>query len=121
MASERTTAALEELRASMIEDEGQDEGTVDALLHAVQPKTTNLTGNYADLQRLGGLVASGESSGGAAVDQAVGLPDSPAPDAAEAGDYASMTKAELQAELDSRGIEYSQADTKADLLAALEG
>lgn len=34
--------------------------------------------------------------------------------------YDDQTKAELVAELDKRGIEYSKADTKADLVARLQ-
>jgi hypothetical protein len=37
-----------------------------------------------------------------------------------AGGFDSMTKAELRAVLDERGIAYEDADTKADLLAKIE-
>ena len=38
----------------------------------------------------------------------------------ESSGYGSMKKAELQAEMDSRGLDYDDGATKADLVAALE-
>jgi hypothetical protein len=99
MASDRTQAALEELRAALIED-GMDEANVDAKMWAVQPNETNVVGNFADLQR-----------GGAAAPLA----------GEEAGSWEEYTKAELQAELDAQGIDYASGDTKADLIAKLGG
>ena len=98
--SDAVTEAVENLRQAML-DRGDDPDTVEAQLRAVKPKTVNMVGNYADLQRAGERVmaVSGDS---------------------ESTDYESMTKAELQAELDARGIEYSTTDTKADLIAALQ-
>ena len=131
MASERTEAALEELREALIEDDGMDEGTVDALLHAVQPNQTNLVGNLADLHRLGALVTDEEVDNADALAEAVEIPPSQAPgeeggtirdDAANGdADIGSMTKDELLAEADRRGVEVSASSTKADIIAALEG
>lgn len=95
--------ALEALRQAML-DEGQDPTTVDAKLKMAQPRQENLVGNIADMMR------AGEST-------------TEASEAAESGegevDFESMTKAELQAELDSRGVEYNASDTKSDLLDRL--
>lgn len=129
MASERTKAALEELRAAMIEDDGMDEGTVDAVLHAAQPNDVNLVGNFADLQRIGALVAEQGASGAEAVEQGVEVPPSPAPGedggsiAADnsGGDLEAMTKAELEEEAGRRGVEVSSSMTKAEMIAVLEG
>jgi hypothetical protein len=99
MASEAVTAALVALRQAMIDD-GEDEGTVDAKLFAAVPNEVTLAGNIADLMRGGAAPLASE---GVEVD------------------LSSMTKAELQAEADSRGVEYASSDTKADLIAALGG
>jgi hypothetical protein len=53
--------AVEALRQAML-DRGDDAGTVEAQLHAVIPAETNIVGNFADLQRLGGAQVS-ESGG----------------------------------------------------------
>lgn len=139
--SDAVAEAVENLRQAML-DRGDDPTTVDAQLHAVQPKTTNLVGNYADLQRLGAIATTGTMPtppGESDIDttnlvDAFVEPQSPsidengkspnvAGDAADAGggsDWDSMTNDELKAELDKRGIEYSSSDRKADLIAALE-
>lgn len=52
----RVQEALAELRDAML-DTGMDEATVDAKLHAAQPSgLPSLVGNFADLQRLGGML-----------------------------------------------------------------
>lgn len=57
--SDKVVRLAEELKQAMMEN-GTDEGTADALLHAVQPNSEHIVGNLADLQRLGGLIAKGE-------------------------------------------------------------
>lgn len=95
------TDAIEALRQAML-DEGQDPGAVEAKLKMAKPREVNMVGNYADLQRSGEATTEVNDEAG------------------EVG-YDSMTKAELQAELEAQGIEYSASDTKADLVAALRG
>lgn len=51
--------AIAALRQAML-DSGIDETTVDAKLMAVQPNQTNLVGNFADLQRIGGMLVDQE-------------------------------------------------------------
>lgn len=123
--------AIEALRQALL-DEGQDPGTVEGMLHMVKPPETNLVGNYADLQRMGAIVQSGvlptppteediETSNiedAFVAPQPQGDPDESGKSpnvAADTGNGDSMTKAELQAELDARGIEYPSSATKADL------
>lgn len=91
--------AVDALRQAMV-DRGDDPGQVEAQLSAVRPRVQTFSGNFADLNRMG-VEAAAEG------------------EAEEEGGYDSWTKAELQAELDSQGIEYSTADTKADLVAKL--
>jgi T4 recombination endonuclease VII-like protein len=131
--------AIDALRQAML-DEGQDPDTVEAKLHMAKPAEVNIVGNYADLQRMGAIaqtgvlptppgeedietdditeafvpVESGEETGsGAASPEQVA--------AAEDGGYDAMTKAELQADLDERGIEYNASATKAELVELAEG
>lgn len=61
MPDDKVAKAVEALRQAMIET-GEDPGQVEAKLRAAIPNETNLVGNYADLQRLGGQQAS-ESGG----------------------------------------------------------
>lgn len=135
--------AIETLKQAML-DEGQDPGSVDAKLHAVIPNNEgNIVGNYADLQRMGAIAQEGvlptppgeedvetdditeafiEVPG--PIDDNTGRPTTRGNADADANvdnddDTDSMTKAELQAELDERGIEYPSSATKADLQALL--
>jgi hypothetical protein len=129
--------AVEALRQAML-DEGQDPGSVEAKLHAVIPNTGgDLVGNYADLQRMGAIATTGtmptppgdedlETSdlSDAFVEPAPPADTDGAAAAPAEGDttpegevaFEDMTKAELQAELDSRGVEYSSGATKAELV-----
>jgi hypothetical protein len=125
--------AIEALRQALL-DEGTDPGTVEGMLHMVKPTETNIVGNYADLQRMGAIAATG------VLPTPPGEEDIETDDITEAfievpgpvdedgrpaaagngnGDTDAMSKAELQAELDERGIEYPSSATKADLQALL--
>lgn len=123
------TDAIETLRQAML-DEGQDPGTVEAKLHMVKPPETNIVGNYADLQRMGAIVQTGvlptppteEDIETSNLEDAFVEVPSPvdneagkSPNVGNGGDSDSMTKAEIQAELDARGIEYPSNATKAEL------
>lgn len=72
-------AAYDNLRQAML-DRGDDPNTVDAKLQAVRPSETNLVGNFADLQRIGGMLV--HESGGIA--EAVPEPPAAPTEAAEA-------------------------------------
>lgn len=60
---DKVAEAVENLRQTML-DRGDPEVDVDAKLWAVYPNQTNLVGNFADLQRLGGQQV--EKTGGIA-------------------------------------------------------
>lgn len=50
------------LNAGLIsEGDDQDASTREALLRALAPRQTNVVGNLADLQRAGGLIATGQA------------------------------------------------------------
>jgi hypothetical protein len=127
--------AVDALREAMLE-RGDDPGTVEAQLSAVKPKEENIVGNYADLQRMGAIAQTGtlptppgeediETSDLSDAFVEVAGPDEGTGSAAAGnggeGGYDTWTKAELQAELDAAGVEYTSAETKADLIAKLEG
>lgn len=128
MASERTRAALEELKAALEED-GADPGTVDAQLNGIVPGVgeEHIRGNYADLQRMGAIAQTGVMPTPPGEDDVATSditeafagenPDTRAADEAPADP---QTKADLQAALDDRGIEYPASATKADLQALLD-
>lgn len=126
MASDAVTEAVENLREAMLADD-MDEATVDAKLAAVVPNQTNLVGNLADLHRVGALVADEEVDNANVLEAAVEIPPEapvdgePANSPAPSGDLAGMTKDELLAEADRRGVEVSASSTKAEITAALEG
>jgi hypothetical protein len=128
--------AVEALRQAML-DEGQDPGSVEAKLHAAIPNTEgDLVGNFADLQRMGAIATTGtlptppgdEDVETSDLSDAFVEPSPPgdgdgggtatAADTTAEGEVAfeDMTKAELQAELDSRGVEYSASATKQELV-----
>jgi hypothetical protein len=72
---------------------------------------------------LGSIDAEGRPTGGTEEGVAAADPEGDAGgDTGDGGDtdWNSRTKAEIQAELDSRGVEYNSGDTKADLIARLE-
>lgn len=140
--SEQIADLLDQVRDLMVED-GADPATAEALTNYARPASITLSGNLADLNRMGQVVLQGK------IDTPAGQPDEetssleeafkepPAPSLApaglqtpmgqidgegnpvESGSSDSRTKAELQAELDSRGIEYTSNDTKSDLIAKL--
>lgn len=133
--SDAVAEAVENLRQAML-DRGDDPGAVEAKLHMVKPNETNLVGNYADLQRMGAIATTGtmptppteedietsniedafvEPQPQGDVDEEGKAPNVAA-DTEEDGGYDSYTKAELQADLDERGIEYSSNATKAELV-----
>jgi hypothetical protein len=135
MASERTRAALEELKAAMEED-GADPGTVDAQLHGIVPNIgeEHIRGNYADLQRMGAIAQTGtmptppgeEDVQTTDITEAFTAtnPETQAVDDSADDDVpangGTQTKADLQAALDEKGIEYTSSATKADLQALLD-
>lgn len=128
--------AWDNLRQAMI-DAGEDEGSVDAKLRSARPRgEPNLVGNFADLNRLGALVADSETDNASALETAVEIPPAAATDTGtgdgtsrtaadvngdDDADLNSMTKADLQALADERGVEYASGDTKADLVSKLGG
>lgn len=134
MPSDRVKAALEEFKAALIE-EGIDEATIDAQTKFILPAEDAVVGNYADLQRMGAIAKTGT------MPTPPGQEDVETDDIAEAftgenpdtqdlnpddsGDNVptndERTKADLQAELDEKGIEYNKSATKAELEALLEG
>lgn len=71
-------AAIDQLKDAMVA-RGDDPGQVDAQLRGVRIRETNLVGNFADLQRLGGMQAP--KSGGIA--EAFELPPDVDPDTGE--------------------------------------
>lgn len=134
MASERTRAALKELKAAMEED-GADPGTVEAQLAGIVPGVgeEHVRGNMADLMRMGAIAQTGKlpmGSGredvetddiseaftvthpGLDADRDEGRDDVPA--------NSSATKADLQAALDDKGVDYPSSATKAELQALLD-
>lgn len=142
--SDEIRRLLDQVQQLMIED-GADPATAEALTNYARPNTPALAGNLADLNRMGQIAVTGK------VDTPPGQADIPATELTEAfaeppapdlntglqtpmgqidaegnpvestGSSDSRTKAEIQAELDERGIEYTSSDTKADLLAKLNG
>ena len=138
MPSERVQAAVDELKAALAA-EGMDPGTTDAQLRYILPPEHTVVGNYADLQRMGAIAVTGTMptppgeddvqtedineafTGENPATQTSGLeggPDQPAP--APTDGNGGATKADLQAQLDERGIEYTSSMTKAELQAALD-
>lgn len=136
MPTDRVQAAVDELKAALAA-EGMDPGTTDAQLRYILPPEPTVVGNYADLQRMGAIAVTGVMptppgeddvktdntdeafTGENPAVQASGLeggPDAPAPAPTDTG----PTKADLQAQLDAKGIAYTSAMTKADLQAALD-
>lgn len=136
MPTDRVQAAVDELKAALAE-EGMDPGTTDAQLKYILPPEHAVVGNYADLQRMGAIAVTGTMptppgeedldtddvkeafTGENPALQTTGLeggPDTPAPTDSNGG----PTKADLQAQLDAKGIAYTSAMTKADLQAALD-
>jgi T4 recombination endonuclease VII, dimerisation len=142
--SQQIADLLDQVRDLMVED-GQDPATAEALTNFARPTSPAIAGNLADLNRMGQIAVQGsiDTPVGQDSEQTTNIQDAfkepPAPalapaglqtpmgqidgegnpvtDAGNGGD--SRTKAELQAELDSRGIPYTSSDTKADLVAKL--
>lgn len=148
--SEQIADLLDQVRDLMVED-GADPATAEALTNYARPATITLSGNLADLNRMGQIANQGK------IDTPPGQEDIPAGNIEEAfttilpaapnlapaglqtpmgqidsdgnpiggggngGGLDSMTKTELQAEADSRGVEYNSGDTKSDLIAKLGG
>jgi hypothetical protein len=118
--------AIDALRQAML-DEGQDPDTVEAKLHMAKPNEVNIVGNYADLQRMGAIAQTGvlptppgqEDIETDDITEAFVAVESPADEEAAAADTDSMTKADMQAELEARGVDYPASATKADLQALL--
>lgn len=137
---------LDQVQELMIED-GADPATAEALTNYARPATVTLSGNLADLNRMGQVVLQGKiDTPPGQVDEETSntddafkeppAPPNPAtglqtpmgridaegnPVSGGGGNGDSRTKSEIQAELDSRGIAYSSGDTKAELLEKLNG
>lgn len=132
MPSDRIQAAVDELKAALVE-EGIDPGTADAQLNSILPGEGDVRGNYADLQRMGAIAVTGtmpttpgeEDVQTTNVDEAF-TGENPATQDVSGGGQDSVpadgggTKADLQAQLDAKGIEYTSSMTKAELQAALD-
>lgn len=134
MPSDRVKAALEEFKAALVE-EGVDAGTIDAQTRYILPGEDTIVGNYADLQRMGAIAVTGTMptppgqedidtddvmdafTGENPATQAITDNPSSEDDVPANGG----TKADLQAALDDKGIEYSSSATKAELQALLDG
>lgn len=138
MASERTRAAVEELKAALEED-GSDPGTVEAQLAGMIPGIgeEHIRGNMADLMRMGAIAQTGvlpTPPGEEDIDTdditeaftvtnpaTVAVDENPSdPTVKPEGNGDTRTKADLQAELDDRGIDYPSSATKAELQALLD-
>lgn len=134
---ERVRAAAEEFKAAL-EEAGGDPGTIDAQLNGIIPGEEAVRGNMADLMRMGAIAKTGvmptppgqedivtddimEAFQGQNPDTQA-FDDNPSDPAAKPEGEASenMTKADLQAALDDKGIEYPSSATKADLQALLD-
>lgn len=145
---DRIRELLDQVQELMIED-GADPATAEALTNYARPNAPAIAGNLADLNRMGQIAVTGKVDappGQAdipASDIKEAFAEPPAPDLNQGlqtpmgridgegkplegnvggdggSDYDSMTKAELQEEADRRGVEYTTADTKADLINKL--
>jgi hypothetical protein len=150
---------LDEVRDLLVAD-GMDPATAEALTNYPRPASPAISGNLADLHRMGAIAVTGKIPAAAmpaGQDQGViettniedafaeppvqeDGPTTPAvtilePDqdvpetrvvgasseTTSSGDLESMTKAELQAEADRRGVEVNSSMTKAEMIAALGG
>ena len=136
MASERTRAAAEELKAALEED-GADPGTVEAQLSGMIPGVgeEHIRGNYADLMRMGAIAQTGVLPTPPGEDDVetdditeaftvtnpatVDADENPSDPTVKPEGNGDMTKAEIQAELDRKGIEYPSSATKAELAELL--
>lgn len=141
--SQQIADLLDQVRDLMVED-GADPATAEALTNFARPTSPAIAGNLADLNRMGQIAVQGsiDTPVGQDSEMTTNIQDAfkepPAPALAPAGLQTPMgqidaegnpvtdggngdsrTKAELQAELDSRGIAYSSSDTKSDLIAKL--
>lgn len=143
--SDQINDLLNQARDLMIQD-GTDPATAEALTNYARPASPAVAGNLADLMRMGQIAVKGsvDTPPGQADIPATNLEEAfaepPAPDLNTGlqtpmgqidgegnpiggnggSDTSSMTKAELQAELDNRGIEYSSSATKAELQELLD-
>lgn len=138
--SDRMQAALDEFKAALVE-EGVDEATVDAQTKFILPPVETVVGNYADLQRMGAIAVTGtmptppdqddlETSDVNEAFKAVDQVDPVAADGTVAADAGAqpaadgldgMTKAELIAEAESRGVDVNSSMTKQELIDAMGG
>lgn len=148
--SDQISELLDQVRDLMVED-GADAATAEALTNFARPTSITYAGNLADLNRMGKIAVRGEIDTAAgeknipATDLSEAFAQPPEPDLNQGlqtplgqitgegeptgttvGDTTdassdTRTKADLQAELDAQGIEYSSSDTKSELLAKLEG
>jgi len=143
--AEEIRRLLDQVQELMVED-GADPATAEALTNYARPNQQQVAGNLADLNRMGQIAVTGKVDtppGQAdipATDLSEAFAEPPAPDLntglqtpmgqidaegkpveGNGAESDSRTKAELQAELDSRGIAYTSNDTKADLIAKLNG
>lgn len=131
MPSDRVQAAVDELKAALAE-EGMDPATTEAQLKYILPPEDAVVGNYADLQRMGAIAVTGTMPTPPGEDdlQTSDVADAftgenpatapVAPDASTTPTDSGPTKADLQAQLDAKGIAYTSAMTKSDLQAALD-
>lgn len=147
MADEDVVKAVENLR-QVLQDNGMDEGTANAITSAALPSQPCVMGNLADLQRLGALLVQHEVAPTTALNEAFVAPPGPAlPDTgtgagavspevasaqmealkgdtaplASSPDLGAMTKQQLQDYADDEGIDgVDLGMTKADMIAAIE-
>jgi hypothetical protein len=141
--SDQIRDLLDQVQQLMIED-GADPATAEALTNYARPAQQSIAGNLADLNRMGQIAVTGKvdtppgQKDIPATDLSEAFAEPPAPDLntglqtpmgqvdadgnpvdGGGGNGDSRTKAEIQAELDDRGIAYTSSDTKAELLAKL--
>lgn len=137
--SDQIRRLLDQVQDLMIED-GADPATAEALTNYARPATPAYAGNLADLNRMGQVALQGsiDTPPGQADEETTNITDAfkepPAPDlntglqtpmgttepADTGADSGTQTKADLQAQLDERGIAYPSSATKAELQALLD-
>lgn len=127
--------ALDKAKDAMVKA-GMPADQADAMLNAARPSGGGgVVGNYADLQRMGAIAQTGVLPTPPGEDDVetdditeaftvtnpatVDADENPSDPTVKPEGNGDMTKAEIQAELDRKGIEYPSSATKAELAELL--